>query len=97
MAFSPDGNVIAVGCVSGHWLVFDSQTRELLGQYTDGIEPIQVIQYSPDGNMLALGSRDNNVYIYQVSGVSQKYTRIGRCMVSKFQNYFYLIHGLNIK
>ncbi|KAF2905825.1 hypothetical protein ILUMI_00361 [Ignelater luminosus] len=80
LAFSPDGNTIAVGCVSGHWLVFDSQTRELLGQYSDGIEPIQVIQYSPDGSMLALGSRDNHVYVYQVSEDGQKYSRVGRCM-----------------
>lgn len=81
MAFSTDGGVVAVGCLTGRWLVFDSQTRELLGQFTDGGEPIQVIQYSSDGSMVALGSRDNHIYLYQVSDDGRKYSRIGKCMV----------------
>lgn len=79
-----DGNVLAVGCVSGKWLIFDTQTRELLGQYADGAEPISVIQFSPDGSMLALGSRDNHIYIYEVTDESHRYSRIGRCMVRHF-------------
>ncbi|KAK4886318.1 hypothetical protein RN001_002589 [Aquatica leii] len=80
VTFSPDGNVIVVGCVvDGNWLVFDSQTRELLSRHSDGPEPIQVIQFSPDGNMLALGSRDNHIYIYQVSE-SYRFSRVGKCM-----------------
>lgn len=82
MAFSADGNILAVGCTSGRWLVFDSQTRELLGQYADGTEPISVITYSPDGTMLAIGSRDNHIYIYEVTEDSRRYGRIGKCMVS---------------
>lgn len=72
---------MAVGCTSGRWLIFDSQTRELLGQYADGNEPISVITYSPDGSMLAIGSRDNHIYIYEVTEDSRRYGRIGRCMV----------------
>lgn len=85
VAFSTDGSVVAVGCFNGHWLIFDTQTRELLGQYTDGVEPIQVLQYSPDGTMLALGSRDNNIYIYQVGDDAHRYSRIGKCTVSPFK------------
>lgn len=81
MAFSVDGNVLAVGCVSGKWLIFDTQTRELLGQYADGAESISIIQYSSDGSMLALGSRDNHIYIYEVADDSRRYSRIGKCMV----------------
>lgn len=81
MAFSTDGSMVAVGCLSGRWLVFDAQTRELVGHFTDGGEPIQIIQYSPDGTMVALGSRDNQIYLYQVSDDSRKYSRIGKCMV----------------
>lgn len=87
LAFSADGNVLAVGCVSGRWLVFDSQTRELIGQYADGTEAIAVITYSPDGSMLAIGSRDNHIYIYEVTDDSRRYSRIGRCMVSG-ENFF---------
>lgn len=63
-------------------MIFDSQTRDLIGQHVDGNEPIQVIQFSPDGTMVALGSRDNQIYIYQVSEDGSKYSRVGRCTVS---------------
>uniref|UniRef100_A0A1Y1MLA9 Uncharacterized protein n=1 Tax=Photinus pyralis TaxID=7054 RepID=A0A1Y1MLA9_PHOPY len=80
LAFSPDGNIIVVGCVpNGNWMVFDSQTRELMSQHSDGPEPIQIMQFSPDGSMLALGSRDNYIYMYQVSE-THKFSRVGKCM-----------------
>ncbi|XP_076252565.1 echinoderm microtubule-associated protein-like 2 isoform X2 [Rhynchophorus ferrugineus] len=79
VAFSQDGAVILVGCVNGKWLIFDTQTRELLGQHADGNEPIQTIKFSPDGSLVALGSRDNQIYIYQVSEDGMKYSRVGRC------------------
>lgn len=81
VAFSSDGVVVTVGCVSGRWLVFEAQTRELLALFTDGSEPIQVIKYSPNGNMVAIGSRDNYIYIYQVSDASARYSKVGRCVV----------------
>ncbi|KAM0732774.1 Echinoderm microtubule-associated protein-like 1 [Formica fusca] len=80
IAFSPDGNIIVVGCVSGKWLGIDSETRELYTHHSDGSEPIQVVQFSPDGTLLALGSRDNYIYIYQVNEDATKYSRVGRCM-----------------
>ncbi|XP_015834813.1 echinoderm microtubule-associated protein-like 2 isoform X3 [Tribolium castaneum] len=83
LAFSVDGTTVIVGCVTGRWMVFDVQTREILESHSDGAEPIQVIQCSPDGSMVALGSRDNNIYIYQVSEDGQKYNRVGRCMGCK--------------
>lgn len=81
-AFSMDGELIAVGSVTGKWMVFDTLTRELLGQYIDGQEPIQTIKFSPDGNLLAIGSRDNFIYMYQVG--SKRLSKIGRCSVSLF-------------
>ncbi|XP_020279289.1 echinoderm microtubule-associated protein-like 2 isoform X4 [Pseudomyrmex gracilis] len=80
IAFSPDGSIIVVGCVSGKWLAIDSETRELYTHHSDGSEPIQVVQFSPDGSLLALGSRDNYIYIYQVNDDATKYSRVGRCM-----------------
>lgn len=43
---------------------------------------VQVIKFSPNGNLLAVGSRDNNIYVYQVTDEARKYSRIGRCSVS---------------
>ncbi|XP_025159081.1 echinoderm microtubule-associated protein-like 2 isoform X6 [Harpegnathos saltator] len=80
IVFSPDGNVIVVGCVSGKWLAIDSETRELYTHHSDGSEPLQAVQFSPDGSLLALGSRDNYIYIYQVNDDATKYSRVGRCM-----------------
>ncbi|KAG8279172.1 Echinoderm microtubule-associated protein-like 1 [Homalodisca vitripennis] len=78
-AFSPDGSVIVIGGVTGRWLVMDSETREIYSVHTDGMEPIQVVRFSPDSRYLALGSRDNNIYIYQVGEDMRKYSRVGRC------------------
>jgi len=44
----------------------------------------QVVKISPNGNLLAVGSRDNNIYVYQVNHVDHRprFNRIGRCTVS---------------
>ena len=39
-----------------------------------------------DGNFLAVGSRDNIIYVYTVSDNYRKYTRAGKCTVS-LSNY----------
>ncbi|XP_072929850.1 echinoderm microtubule-associated protein-like 2 [Epargyreus clarus] len=79
-AWSADGGVIAVGALSGRWLVFAPHSRELLAQHQDGTEPIQTIQYAPNNKMVALGSRDNFIYIYQVDGDGARYSRLGKCL-----------------
>ena len=65
-AFSPDGEVIVVGTVTGKWVVLDINTREVFGVHQDGSEPVHVVKFSPDGTLLAIGSRDNAIYMYQV-------------------------------
>ncbi|XP_053608612.1 echinoderm microtubule-associated protein-like 2 isoform X2 [Plodia interpunctella] len=80
VSWSADGGVLAVGCLSGKWLVFDPQSRQLLTQHQDGSEPIQTIQYSPDNSMVALGSRDNFIYVYRVEDSGARYTRVGKCL-----------------
>lgn len=44
----------------------------------------RILIYFSDGNYIALGSRDNYIYVYQVSDSGRKYGRIGRCSVSKY-------------
>ncbi|KAJ8308865.1 hypothetical protein KUTeg_013739 [Tegillarca granosa] len=52
---------------SGRWLIIDLSTHEIVVSHTDGSEQIECLQYSPDGNYLALGSRDNYIYVYEVT------------------------------
>ncbi|XP_028026451.1 echinoderm microtubule-associated protein-like 2 isoform X3 [Bombyx mandarina] len=80
VSWSADGAVLAVGCLSGRWLVLDPHSRDVLAQHQDGSEPIQTIQYSPDNKMVALGSRDNFIYIYRVEDNGARYSRLGKCL-----------------
>lgn len=80
-AFSADGNMIAVGGITGNWMVFYTLSRELFCQHQDGQEPIQVIKFSPDGTLVGIGSRDNYIYIYQIGDTTQRFSKIGRCSV----------------
>ncbi|XP_059086390.1 echinoderm microtubule-associated protein-like 1 isoform X5 [Tigriopus californicus] len=78
--FSSLGEIIVVGMTSGKWMVIDSQTREVYAINQDGSEPIQTVNFSPNDKLLALGSRDNLIYIYQVGEGCRKFNRMGRCM-----------------
>ncbi|CAG9583424.1 unnamed protein product [Danaus chrysippus] len=79
-AWSSDGGVVAVGGCSGRWMVYDPHTRALLADHRDGSEPIQTIVYSPNNQMVALGARDNFIYIYQVDDQGARYSRLGKCV-----------------
>jgi len=76
--FSNDGAIVIAGCLQGQWLIFNTMTRELLGKFVDGNEAIMTMKFSPDGNMLAIGSKDNNIYMYQVSE-QYRFGKIGKC------------------
>jgi len=78
--FSPEGEVLVVGTVTGKWVVLDAATREVFGVHQDGEEPVHCVKFSPDGSLLALGSRDNAIYTYQVKENYRKYSRLGRCL-----------------
>ncbi|XP_059148257.1 echinoderm microtubule-associated protein-like 2 isoform X3 [Physella acuta] len=77
--FHPKGGIVAVGTNVARWLVLDLATHEIVSVHTDGNEQIECIQYSPDGSLLAIGSRDNYIYIYAVSEDGKKYSKLGRC------------------
>ena len=78
--FSPDGEVIVVGTVTGKWVVLSAATREVYGVHQDGEQPVHTAKFSPDGAALALGSRDNAIYIYSVREGYRKFSRAGRCL-----------------
>ena len=78
--FSPDGSVLIVSITnSGRWIVFDATTRQLISFHDDFPERVECMKFSSDGRYLALGSRDNSVYVYQVSEEYRKFNKIGRC------------------
>uniref|UniRef100_A0A8C2ZJI8 EMAP like 2 n=1 Tax=Cyclopterus lumpus TaxID=8103 RepID=A0A8C2ZJI8_CYCLU len=77
--FHPSGAVLAVGTMTGRWLVLDTDSSDLVYMHTDGNEIISNIKYSPDGNFLAVASHDNFVYIYAVMESGRKYSRVGKC------------------
>lgn len=75
----PELEIAAVGLQTGKWLVIDLSTHETLAIHDDGKEQQECIQYSPDGKMLAVGNRDNFIYVYEVSDDGRKYHKVGRC------------------
>lgn len=77
VTFSPDGGQLAVGFVTGRWLVLDADSRETLFSHTDGSEPIQALRFSPDGALLAVGSRNNTVYVYEAA--EGAFSRAAKC------------------
>uniref|UniRef100_A0A8C8TD25 Echinoderm microtubule associated protein like 2 n=1 Tax=Peromyscus maniculatus bairdii TaxID=230844 RepID=A0A8C8TD25_PERMB len=77
--FHPSGSVLAVGTVTGRWLLLDTDTHDLVAIHTDGNEQISVVSFSPDGAYLAVGSHDNLVYVYTVDQGGRKVSRLGKC------------------
>lgn len=77
--FHPSGSVLAVGTVTGRWLLLDTETHDLVAIHTDGNEQISVVSFSPDGAYLAVGSHDNLVYVYTVDQGGRKVSRRGKC------------------
>jgi len=55
VAFSPDGNMIAVGGYGGVRLL-DARTRQPMGQLTGLTEAVRTLSFSPDGRYLAAGA-----------------------------------------
>ncbi|CAL4072749.1 unnamed protein product [Meganyctiphanes norvegica] len=76
--FSPTGELIVIGTESGKWKSIQTDTKEIIADDKSGDKPLQVVRFSPCGNYLAIGSKDNLIYIYEVSK-SNKFTKMGKC------------------
>ncbi|XP_006627673.2 echinoderm microtubule-associated protein-like 2 isoform X1 [Lepisosteus oculatus] len=77
--FHPSGSVVALGTMTGRWLVLDTETQDVVCAHTDGNEIISIVKYSPDGAYLAVASHDNFIYLYAASENGRKYSRVGKC------------------
>lgn len=82
-AFHPNGKSVVIGLLGGRWMALELSTQQMLSSHIDGNEQIECLSFSPDGSSLAVGSRDNIIYVYSVTEEGQKYSRIGRCIVSR--------------
>eukprot|EP00736_Rhodelphis_marinus_P002340 Rmarinus@m.17215 len=75
VAYSPDGEFLAVGMADGSLKVVNEELEEVFNT-RDCREAIDCVRFSPDGKYLAAGSHDNFVDIYDVKA---KWKRTGRC------------------
>ena len=76
-AYSPDGTKLAVGLggtvkgrgkqkFDGKFVILHPDDLELIHEARDSKKWIQELKFSLDGNTLAVGSRDNKIYLYDV-------------------------------
>lgn len=77
--YTPGGEAVVTGLANGEWKVVDASSQEVIFEGKDGDEPIQVVRFSPDGALLAVGSRDNNVYLYEVADEFKEFSQRGDC------------------
>ena len=47
VGFHPDGNIIAIGCLTAKWMVIDIVARDIISTHIDGMERLECVAYSP--------------------------------------------------
>jgi len=100
-AFSPDGNLIAVGFggrvgrsskvsqkSDGMVRIYSAKSFKSLVEIRDAKQWISDVKFSPDGQALAVGSHNNTVYIYDIRDASENSVSMTiRCKFSKHNSY----------
>jgi WD40 repeat protein len=66
-AFSPDGNVIAIGDQKGHILVWSVSARRPLGTLEGHEAAVTSVQFSADGKQLLSGSDDTTILLWNIA------------------------------
>lgn len=67
VAYSPTGDVIAVGLQNGKVLIYDSESLELKAGKHDRVKAVSQVKFSPDGKTLAAGGHDSLIITYNVT------------------------------
>ncbi len=76
VAYSPDGNTIAVAAGIGIWL-YDLQTYQELSLLTGHSGSVDSVAFSPNGQTLASGSLDETIRLWDVATGEHKKTLQG--------------------
>ena len=66
-AFSPDGQILALGTYDGSVQLWQVSEGTLLRTLEENGSEVECVAFSPDGQILASGSHDGNVQLWQVS------------------------------
>ncbi|KAM7447232.1 Echinoderm microtubule-associated protein-like 5 [Porites harrisoni] len=77
-AFSPDGELLAIGLKNGAFAVLKSADLKIIAQKRDRNKAIQDVRFSPDNRYLAVGSDDSCVDFYELRE-GRPLTRAGYC------------------
>lgn len=76
VAFSYDGNHIAVGSTDGKVRVLNSMLDTVVLEWKCSlVRSVQVLKYSPDGNWLAVGCHDQRIHMFD----AHTYKKHGEC------------------
>ena len=74
LAFSPDGNIIAMGCYDGTIHLWDAKTGVHKRTLTGHTRDIWSVAFSRDGNIIATGSSDGTIRLWDASTGEHKNT-----------------------
>ncbi len=67
VAFSADGNLIAVGTGSSNVFIWNVSDGSLSQTLTGASYAVRAVAFSPDGNLIAAAGSDSMVHVWQVS------------------------------
>ena len=66
IAYSPDGELLAVASGSGIWL-YDTVKHQEVARLVEHTDSVYSTSFSPDGKTLASGDSDGEVYLWDVA------------------------------
>ena len=67
VAFSPDGNVLAIGCADKTARLRDAQTGKDVATLSGHIDYVASVAFAPDGKTLATGSYDHTARLWDIN------------------------------
>jgi WD40 repeat protein/Ca2+-binding EF-hand superfamily protein len=73
IAYSPDGNHVAVGTYDGKLIVLSDDLSMIYFTNLISTSWIHVITYSPNGQQVAVGSHDSTIYLLETKAYSCRY------------------------
>ena len=72
LAFSPDGNILAIGSEDKTVRLWDAQTGKNKNTLTGHTDSVRAIAFSPDGRTIATASKDNTVRLWDTNSGEYK-------------------------